>query len=112
MTHSKHTDYTERSKEWMKEYKLRAYKFENDPDVALRRADQTCVYCYYSPRYGGQAMTESKCVVCGDEICNANTNTDMVCLTCAALHELCRHCGGDIEMRVRRKRPWPEEVKS
>lgn len=50
MTHSKHTDYTERSKEWMKEYKLRAYKFENDPDVALR-----------SMNYAGIAEAISRC---------------------------------------------------
>lgn len=72
-----------------------------------RREQQECKACYYGPKMGGQAITESECSCCGTTMTFASTNTDILCLSCAKDHRLCKHCGGDINMNSRR-REWPD----
>lgn len=84
-----------------------AQRVATDYEAADRRARLECKACYHFPRWGGTAITESKCGICGETIMNASTNTDAICKPCAEEHDLCRHCGGDREMRTRRRR-WPE----
>ena len=43
-----------------------------------------------------------------DDVMYSSTNTDRLCMDCAKKHHLCKHCGGDISMRARRK-DWPEK---
>jgi predicted RNA-binding Zn-ribbon protein involved in translation (DUF1610 family) len=74
-----------------------------DPDRDDRRAAQACVVCYYGSRIGGAAMTEANCRVCNTEMQFGSTAVDAVCPTCARTLQLCRQCGGDREMHLRRK---------
>jgi len=65
-----------------------------------------CKACFYNGRIGGSAMTARECMCCGEIQYYGSTATDVLCMTCAVKHKLCKHCGGDLEMRTRRKE-WP-----
>lgn len=77
-----------------------------DVRKAERLAKQECKACFYSDRLGGAAMTQRDCMCCAKPNWNSSTNTDVLCLPCAQEHGLCRHCGGDLNMKERRK-GWP-----
>lgn len=85
----------------------RAERMANDTDKAQREEKQNCKACYYTSRIGGCAITSQECMCCGKNEMYASTATDVLCRDCAKKHGLCKHCGGDIEMRERRKE-WPE----
>lgn len=72
-----------------------------------RLADQRCAACYYFPRVAGQAFTDQPCACCGIEQTYSSTDTDALCITCAVVHDLCKHCGGDLNMDSTRSH-WPE----
>ena len=78
-----------------------------DTKKADRLKHHECKACFYSSRIGGAAMTTRPCMSCGSDEMYGSTATDVLCIACATKHELCRHCGGDLEMRTRRK-DWPE----
>ncbi len=79
-------------------------KLKTDPDKNTRKEKQQCQTCYYiSGRIGGSAMTTVECGVCDDIMMFSNTCVDTVCPKCAKKHNLCVHCGGDIDMVQRRK---------
>ena len=62
-----------------------------------------CPVCYYeSSRWGGAAITDTTCSVCQKEMNFSNTNTDKLCEDCAKKHDLCRHCGAGIDLKVSR----------
>lgn len=86
--------------------------FQEDTQETAREAALQCRACYYlfADRIGGAAMTTWYCGLCGTEGLHGSTATPRLCDNCARTHELCRECGGDIKMRTRRKRPWPEPV--
>jgi len=84
-----------------------ANTYKDDPRKRQRLSENECVYCYYTPRISGQAMTRTECGICGKEMMFSNTDTDVICDDCAKEHELCKHCGGDVHMRERRKN-WPK----
>lgn len=86
----------------------RAATFLLDPQKEKRIQAQLCIPCFYVERIGGATMTFQDCADCGVEQCFGSTDTDMLCLTCARKNVLCRHCGGDINMKVRRK-SWPTD---
>ena len=67
-----------------------------------------CKSCFYSSMVGGAAMTNRPCMSCGIDQMYGSTNTDVLCMACASKNSLCKHCGGDLEMRVRRK-VWPDD---
>jgi hypothetical protein len=77
-----------------------------DPRKKERLKQNECIACFYRGRIGGAAMTSRPCGLCGQEEMYGSTATDALCLACAQKHELCKHCGGDLHMRVRRKE-WP-----
>lgn len=82
----------------------------NDPRRDERLEAHECKACFYvSGRCGGSAITHRQCGLCDTVMSFANTCTDAVCPDCARKHSLCRHCGGDIEMKVRRRK-WPQQV--
>lgn len=81
----------------------RMTRMVNDVTCDQRRDAQECPVCFYSQKIGGASMTESKCSMCGKELIFGNTNTDELCIGCATVHGLCKHCGGDIELKQRRK---------
>jgi hypothetical protein len=83
-----------------------AEKMTTDPDKGKRVKANVCRACYYSSAIGGAAITTRPCMCCAEDQTYGSTNTDVLCLTCAKKHRLCKHCGGDIDIRVRR-REWP-----
>lgn len=85
-------------------------KLANDIDTDSMREERIaqceCRACFYRPRWGAACVTEQDCGCCGKEQVYGSTATDVLCLECAKKHSLCKHCGGDLEMRTRRK-SWP-----
>jgi hypothetical protein len=71
-----------------------------DPDKKTRLECPTCYYLL--ARIGGACMTTQPCGLCGTPQTYGSTATDALCETCARRDSLCKHCGGDLHMRVRR----------
>lgn len=84
----------------------RAKRMKDDTDRERRQAQHHCVACFYEEGIAGAAMTYRPCMCCGSNELYGSTNTDALCLACAKEHLLCRHCGGDIGMNMKRK-TWP-----
>lgn len=83
-----------------------AARLTDDPDKTARLARQYCKPCHYEERLAGQAITKQPCASCGTPQTYSRTLTDDLCLQCAMKHELCKRCGGDIEIRTDRT-DWP-----
>lgn len=100
---------TERAKRNVNLILARAQEVKTDPKKGERVAANECIGCFYSSRIGGSAMTDRPCMSCGINQMYGSTYTDVLCLACAKNHGLCKHCGGDIDMKVRRKE-WPKSL--
>ena len=100
-------DATASAKRRVKEWIDLAEEVSKDTRKALRLERCECKACFYSSRVGGNAITIRACAICGIDQVYGSSCTDVLCLGCATDHLLCNHCGGDLEMRVRRK-DWPE----
>lgn len=98
--------------EWATNYALE--RIQSGQRVALeratdwkkkeRRAASKCRACFYSSsRIGGAAMTSQPCGICEKDQMYSSTCTDVVCIDCARLHQICKECGADVELRPRRK---------
>jgi hypothetical protein len=102
---------TERAKDAYNHYQKLAEAMKTDNDKIARLRSHECISCYYTGkiggRIGGSAMTHKACMCCGQDQLYSSTNTDALCMTCAQKCDLCKHCGGDVQMRVRRKE-WPK----
>jgi hypothetical protein len=95
------TDHAKDQADWYKEVAL---KIALDPDKEKRAEKAECLTCFYANtmRAGGAALTTQPCGLCGKSISSGNTCIDVICRDCAIEHELCKHCGADIKLRVRR----------
>jgi hypothetical protein len=91
----------------LEEYLKHAKKLTEDPDAANRKLQSQCPLCHYGSRIGGAACTSVPCSGCAKPMHFGSTNTDVLCLDCAKPNNLCRHCGGDIDMNPRRRK-WPD----
>lgn len=98
---------TERAKQRVSDMLQLADDLKNDPRKEERLARCECPACFYFSRIGGAAMTRRLCMSCGKIELYGSTNTDALCPDCAKEHSLCKHCGGDLDMRTRR-RNWPK----
>jgi ribosomal protein S27E len=98
---------SERAKARVKSWMQLADDVIEDTEKSERLNRHECKACFYSSRIGGAAMTYRPCMSCGTSVLYGSTNTDVLCMDCAKQHSLCKHCGGDLEMRTRRK-DWPE----
>lgn len=98
---------TERSKDAVQHYIAIAEKITSDIERSTREKNQQCLSCYYIPRVSGSAVSSRPCMGCSVNIQHGSTSVPELCLDCAKKYELCRQCGGDIKLRVRR-RNWPE----
>jgi hypothetical protein len=85
----------------------RANEIENDSRKEERIKKQYCKSCFYQSGMAGQAFTNRECMCCGENQIYSSTSTDALCIDCAKEHNLCKHCGGDLEMRAGRRK-WPE----
>jgi hypothetical protein len=97
-----------RAKSAYEELLKRAREAESDANRDRRLQKQECKCCFYvfASRVGGAAITGQDCALCHESQTYASTNTNVVCMTCAKENSLCTHCGGDLDMRERR-RNWP-----
>jgi len=98
---------TERSKDSVAHYIDTAQKLTTDSEREQREKQHLCTSCYYIPRVSGSAVSSRPCMGCSVVIQHGSTNVPELCLDCAKKYELCRQCGGDIKLRVRRSK-WPE----
>lgn len=99
---------TGRSREIFSDLIKRAEKAQNDSEKDVRLSKQLCISCHYIlGRIGGAAMTQQPCACCLEGQWYGSTVTDELCLDCAKKHNLCKRCGGDIDMRQGRRK-WPE----
>ena len=55
-----------------------------------------CDDCNKKSQISGQMFTEYKCKICKKLKHYHNTNTPMICLSCAEKHNLCQKCGNSI----------------
>lgn len=86
-----------------------AHNVLSDPMKIDRLDNALCVVCYYTgPVVAGQAMTTRPCASCGVPQLYASTNTDALCLHCAQLHSLCKHCNATVSLNPNRLN-WPKE---
>jgi hypothetical protein len=79
--------------------------FLSDGEKKKRLESVQCKFCFYmrTDRIGGASMTTRPCGICDDEMQFGSTCTDKICKKCAKEYDLCKYCGGDLEMRIRRK---------
>ncbi len=96
------TAWTERAKQRVQAWVDLANRATMDTLKTDRLERHECVACFYSSKIGGAAMTYRPCMSCGTDELYGSTATDVLCLQCAVAHRLCKHCGGDLEMKVRR----------
>lgn len=82
----------------------RAMNLLTDPDKKKRREQGLCSWCYYDGgRMAGQAFTDWNCRAClKDQPAWPNTGHPLICDQCCKRHTLCRECGADLFLRVRR----------
>lgn len=97
---------TERAQQRVKGWIEHAAEVQADARKAERIARLECKACFYTSRIGGAAITYRPCMSCGSRECYASTATDVLCAPCATAGDLCKHCGGDRELRARRRK-WP-----
>ena len=84
-----------------------AAAMDEDIDKPARIARGLCPSCHYDgARMAAAACTTQPCAACGVPQSYGSPATDVLCLPCATEHSLCKRCGGDREMRVRRRK-WP-----
>lgn len=86
-----------------------AQRLTDDSDKTARLGAQLCKACHYFSRMAGAACTAQPCACCASPQMYGSTATDVLCHSCAKEHSLCKHCGGDLEMRVARRK-WPTDT--
>lgn len=97
---------SERAKSCVQSWIDLALEVSTDSRSKERGEAQECKACFYASRIGGAAVTSRACMRCHQKQHYGSTSTDVLCKTCARDGMLCKHCGGDMEMRARR-RNWP-----
>jgi hypothetical protein len=83
-----------------------ASEITQDSRKQERLAAQRCKACFYFVGVAGAAMTSRPCGLCGENQMYGSTSASALCTPCGAAHQLCRHCGGDLEMNTARSH-WP-----
>lgn len=102
--------WTERAKYRVTSFLLTAKEIAEDIRKEARLKKHFCKSCFYMDRVAGSATTERECMSCNVKEMYGSTSTDALCMDCAKHHYLCKHCGGDLDMRPRR-RVWPKKLK-
>ena len=94
---------TYRQRQYAADIVARAKRITDDTERAARLQVMECVMCHKAGRIGGASMTSAGCGACGAVMRFCSTSTDCLCLECAKEHNLCKHCGSDIDLKQRRK---------
>ena len=76
-----------------------------DPAKEQRLKEGKCLLCYYREggRVGAAAITTTECCFCESVLQAGNTAVDLACQNCAVKHGVCRECGADLNLKLRRK---------
>lgn len=84
----------------------KAEQLQTDPNKEERLGVSLCKCCFYvhTSRMGGASITTKPCGICEREMMFPSTATDKICPTCAHENGLCKRCGADIDLKVRRKK--------
>ena len=91
---------TNRNKEQASILIERVDKF-NSNKSGINAECKSCSYLF-PDRIGGSAITSTVCGICEKPMMFGNSCTDVLCKQCAESNLLCKHCGGDIDMKNRR----------
>lgn len=94
---------THRAKNSIADIKELVNNYNNDPSKNTRLKVNECIYCFYGNKWGGSGYTEASCYICKDPMMFSSTYTDKLCKECSIKYKSCRHCGADIELKIRRK---------
>lgn len=90
-------------------YKARVKTFAEDDDARLGKHE--CIVCHTSQKAGGALCCSRQCGLCDEIIHSGSTCIGVLCVRCARKNGLCAHCGGDIDLKQRRKpRPFQKEA--
>lgn len=95
----RHVDATYTTKAHMDHYLETAEKLQSDPEREKRESACICKWCFYMSSVG--VDWTRPCIVCGVEM---PLTRDKVCLMCAKEHHLCVKCGGDLDLRIKRRK--------
>lgn len=77
--------------------------FDNDPERDKRLSESRCVVCFYE-RFAAHATACSRqCGLCDEKLSVGNSRVPVLCVACATKNGLCAMCGGDMELKHRRK---------
>jgi len=98
-----YTSITNTNKRQMRDIIDKADKLKKDLEKNERLKSQECSVCFYiKGRVSGATTTETQCGICSDKITHNNTAVDCICKKCSSEHDICVHCGGDLNNKVRR----------
>ncbi len=99
-TVNRHTFYANKAIEKARKNLARC---EVDAEREARCNVYECKMCFYlrGARLAGQAFTDRPCDICAKVVTYSSTATMKYCKPCAEKHQLCRECGGDLELRTR-----------
>ena len=85
------------------EYVAARYESHQDKHRGHRLAAILCVWCW-----GDSRQIAGDRHQCG--ICSGACGADILCAKCADVNGLCRRCGADIDLKIRRKKyPFQEK---
>jgi hypothetical protein len=85
---------------------------DKDVDKKERLDKSLCKHCHYiyNSRMGGAMMTNRECGICKEPQNYSSTATDPLCTPCAKDNDLCKRCGGDINIKhIRKERPFQQK---
>lgn len=93
-----------RNREQMDILIARAMSYLMDSEKSKRLHAGLCSCCFYKGSgLAGQAFTEWNCRVClKDQPSWPNTATPLACDKCSEKYKLCKTCGADLYLRVKR----------
>lgn len=81
-----------------------ADNLKKDPDKTKRLNGLHCLICWYqSGKIVGQAFTSWSCKSCGQTGMHPNTGVPQLCNNCAEKMQACIECGGDLNLKKRKK---------
>ena len=91
------------AKNYIESLLSRAESLQRDSSKEDRLKKGECKSCYYIlSKIGGAAITKSNCKICDREIINSSTCVNTLCTNCSKENGLCRHCGADMLLKLRR----------
>lgn len=96
---------TDMAKSYEESLRTRLANFDADARGEERKKRGQCKACFHlkAGSIAGQACTTRQCGLCATVIMHGNTNCPVLCPACAAKMQLCTQCGGDLNMKTRRK---------